>query len=487
MLIAGRYQLHDPIGRGAMGEVWRAYDETLGRAVAVKLLLNQGADATAASRFRLEAQTAGRLNHPNVVGVLDFGEQEDRLYLVMELVDGDSLARLLADSGTLPAERVARIAAEAAAGLAAAHRQGIVHRDIKPANLLLDAHGTCKIGDFGIARFLDDPGAALTATGHIVGTSLYIAPERALGETAGPASDVYSLGCVLYQLLTGRPPFEADSAVGILHQHLDAAPVPPRELGAVLPPAFENFLLGLLDKQPQDRPTAEQAAEWFAAGSWQGHAEPLPAAAPMAAPMTSPMAAPAAASVPGPAPMGETGPPTTYKLPTATGTRSRSGGTRGVQRSGGVRAFVTSRPRVVAAVAGAALFVAAVFLGMALFSSEESAAETPGPSGSPTSSSSTSSASPSAPATDSDTGTGTGTDSGTGADSGTGSVPAPEQTPSAAGTPATTPETAPGGSPAQTETAKEEREKERKARERQDENEPDEEEPDEEEPDENEA
>ncbi|MFJ7019810.1 serine/threonine-protein kinase [Streptomyces sp. NPDC101117] len=279
MLIAGRYRLIESIGRGGMGEVWRAYDETLDRQVAVKLLLPQDSDPTAASRFRLEARTASRIGHPNVVGVRDFGEHDNQLYLVMELVEGDSLARVLTQSGAQPADRVARMAAQAAAGLAAAHRQGVVHRDIKPGNLLLDADGTLKIGDFGIARFLDDPGAALTATGQIVGTSLYLAPERALGKPAGPASDVYALGCVLYQLLTGRPPFNADTAVAILHQHLDATPVPPRELGvAGLPPAFENYLLGLLAKDPEHRPGAQQAADWFAAGAWQGRPEPRPRA-----------------------------------------------------------------------------------------------------------------------------------------------------------------------------------------------------------------
>ncbi|MGW9044409.1 serine/threonine-protein kinase [Streptomyces lydicus] len=276
MLIAGRYRLRDAIGRGAMGEVWRAFDEMLGRPVAMKLLLPHDSDPTASSRFRLEAQTAGRLSHPNVVGILDFGEHEGRLFLVMELVEGDSLARVLTRSGPLPAPRVAPLAAQAADGLAAAHRQGIVHRDIKPANLLLDADGSLKIGDFGIARFLDDPGAALTATGHIVGTSLYLAPERALGRTAGPASDVYSLGCLLYQLLTGVPPFQADSALGVLRQHLDSVPVPPRQLGADLPPAFENYLLGLLAKEPENRPTAEEVADWFGRGAWRGAPEPLP-------------------------------------------------------------------------------------------------------------------------------------------------------------------------------------------------------------------
>jgi serine/threonine-protein kinase len=344
-----------------MGEVWRAYDETLGRAVAVKLLLPQDSDPTASSRFRLEAQTAGRLHHPYVVGVLDFGSYEDRLFLVMELVDGDSLARLLAGSGPQSAERVARMAAQAAAGLAAAHQQGIVHRDIKPANLLLDADGTLKIGDFGIARFLDDPAAALTATGQIVGTSLYLAPERALGRPAGPASDVYSLGCVLYQLLTGVPPFRADTPIAILHQHLDAVPVPPRQLGADVPPAFESYLLGLLAKQPEHRPTAAEVAEWFAGGAWQGRPEPLPAAAP--APAAVPPAAPAPTTAP-PRPAAGAGPATTYALPSPSRGRGRS-----------AAAPVVTPRRVAAAAAAVALFLGAMLAGRAWFAPDGTATE----------------------------------------------------------------------------------------------------------------
>ncbi|MET9390417.1 serine/threonine-protein kinase [Streptomyces sp. NPDC006624] len=371
MLLAGRYRLDEEIGRGGMGEVWRAYDETLARAVAVKLLLPQDTDATAASRFRLEAQTAGSLNHPNVVGVLDFGEYDNRLYLVMELVEGDSLARVLTTSGALPAERVAVLAAQAAAGLAAAHARGIVHRDVKPANLLLDAHGTLKIGDFGIARFLDDPGAALTATGQIVGTGLYLAPERALGKPAGPASDMYSLGCVLYQLLSGRPPFDADSAVALLHQHLDSAPVPPRELGvAQLPPAFENYLLGLLAKQPEDRPTAQQAAEWFAGGAWRGLPEPLPEA-------TAPVRSPGPATY---AP-GETSNPVTYALPTGPRTARGGRGRRSAPRGG-----PGNRPRVAAGAGAAALFLAAMFLGMLWFSPDDTSTEGTEPDPSPSAS-----------------------------------------------------------------------------------------------------
>lgn len=372
MLIADRYRLRDAIGRGAMGEVWRAVDETLDRPVAVKLMLTRDADPTAASRFRLEAQTAGRLNHPHVVGVRDFGEYDNRLFLVMDLIEGDSLAGALAAQGTLPAERVARIAAEAASGLAAAHRQSIVHRDIKPANLLLDADGTLKIGDFGIARFLDDPGNALTATGHIVGTSLYLAPERALGRSAGPASDVYSLGCVLYQLLTGRPPFQADSALAVLHQHLDAVPVPPRQLGAGLPPAFESYLLGLLAKEPQDRPTAEEVADWFAHGAWRGAPEPLPqehrdhtrrGGLPVTGPEPTGLATPTHTAATGGA------------FAPAADTEWRTSVHRAVPRR--PRLSLLRRSKLVAALGTAALFVVALLVGMAWFSPDTGSAQGP--------------------------------------------------------------------------------------------------------------
>ena len=370
MLIAGRYRLQDPIGRGAMGEVWRGYDESLGRAVAIKLLLPHDSDPTATARFRLEAQTAGRLNHPYVVGVYDFGEYDGRLFLVMELVEGDSLAGRLSKGGPLPAEQVARIASQAAAGLAAAHQQGIVHRDIKPANLLQDAEGTLKIGDFGIARFVDDPSGALTTTGQIVGTSLYLAPERALGRPAGPACDVYALGCVLYQLLTGQTPFRAATAVAILHQHLDTAPVPPRQLGVSLPPAFENYLLGLLAKRPEDRPAAQQVAEWFGAGAWQGRPEPLPEPAPMPIPMPMPTPrhthasrnthASRRTSTPRRTPT-PNGPPTTYALPTATRRADRR----------------PPWPRVGGLIAGVVVFLAAVIAGMLWFAPGRSTADTP--------------------------------------------------------------------------------------------------------------
>ncbi|MET9799661.1 serine/threonine-protein kinase [Streptomyces sp. NPDC006368] len=383
MLVADRYRLESPIGRGAMGEVWRATDEVLGRPVAVKLMLGDDSDSQAAARFRLEGQTAARLSHPHVVAVFDFGAWEGRFYLVMEFVEGRSLAQELAAEGRLRAGRVAAIAAQTAAGLAVAHRQGIVHRDIKPGNLMSDPHGTVKLGDFGIARFVDDPAAALTTAGQIVGTSLYLAPERALGRPAGPASDVYSLGCVLYQLLTGRPPFQADTATATLYQHIDTAPVPPRGLGADVPPAFEAYLLGMLAKQPEDRPTAQQVAEWFGSGAWQGRAEPMPAPAPVRAPAPAPVRAsapvPAAAPMPAPARVPAPAPATTYALPTVGGGGGGGRGRRGAPapRRRGARAFVSRRPRVASAIAGAVAFVTAVLVGMALFSPDSGSAETP--------------------------------------------------------------------------------------------------------------
>ncbi|OPG09088.1 serine/threonine protein kinase [Streptomyces sp. GKU 895] len=260
-LLAGRYQLQELLGRGAMGEVWRASDEVLGRRVAVKLL--RAEEAADAERFRLEAQTAARLNHPNVVGMYDFGSHRDQLYLVMELVDGWSLAQERSLRGVLPPAEAAAIAAQAAAGLSAAHQQGVIHRDIKPANLMLATDRTVKIADFGIARFAAAD-STLTATGKILGTADYLAPERALGRSARPASDVYSLGCVLYELLTGRPPFSGATSLAVVQQQVSATPAPPSRLRAEIPQPLSDLVLHLLAKDPAHRLTAEQAADRLA-------------------------------------------------------------------------------------------------------------------------------------------------------------------------------------------------------------------------------
>ncbi|MBL3670494.1 serine/threonine protein kinase [Streptomyces sp. M2CJ-2] len=279
MLLAARYRLEELLGRGGMGEVWRARDEVLGRPVAVKLLLAGGIDPSAAARFRQEAQTTARLSHPNIVAIYDFGQADDRLYLVMEIVQGHSLADRLASAGALTPREVAAIGGQIASGLAAAHRQNVIHRDIKPANLLLAADGTVKVVDFGIARLADDTAAGLTSAGMIVGSVSYLAPERALGKDAGPASDMYALGCVLYELLVGYPPFRADTPTALLYQHVQELPSPPRGMGVELPAELEQLVLALLAKEPEARPGAEQVANWLSApgrSSAAATAQPTP-------------------------------------------------------------------------------------------------------------------------------------------------------------------------------------------------------------------
>ncbi|MFF4248463.1 serine/threonine-protein kinase [Streptomyces sp. NPDC001822] len=362
-----------------MGEVWRATDEVLGRAVAVKLLLGDHADASSTARFRLEAQTAARLSHPHLVAVFDFGSWEDRFYLVMELVEGRSLGDLLEAQESVHPEQVAHIAGQAAAGLAAAHRQGIVHRDIKPGNLMLDADGSVKIGDFGIAQFVDDPSTALTTAGHIVGTSLYLAPERALGRSADAASDMYSLGCVIYQLLVGQPPFRSDTATATLYQHVDTPPVPVRQRGVEISPAFDSYLLGLLAKKPEDRPNAQQVSDWFRTDAWRGRPEPLPQHTPPSRRSGAPAAPAASGGGPG------TGTGSTYRLPQATGRRRAAPAPR-TSKSATTRTSeaIRRRPRVASAVAGTVAFVAAVYLGTVLFAPDTGTADSPDPGTTPT-------------------------------------------------------------------------------------------------------
>ena len=208
-LIAGRFKLERLLGRGGMSEVWLAGDLELERPVAVKLLSAGGT----APRFEREARSAASLSHPNIVGVFDYGEFEGRLYLVLEYVPGGTLDERLSAAmpAPLPDEQTATIAPDLAAGLAHAHAHGIIHRDLKPSNVLFDGEGRAKIADFGVARALSD--ATLTTTGAVVGTAQYMAPEQASGGEVGPESDVYAFGVILFQLLTGRPPFEVDHPV----------------------------------------------------------------------------------------------------------------------------------------------------------------------------------------------------------------------------------------------------------------------------------
>ncbi|WP_326743676.1 protein kinase [Streptomyces sp. NBC_00121] len=264
MLVAGRYRIVTRLGRGGMGEVWRGVDEVLGRPVAVKLLLNQRADEAAIARFHLEARTAAQLSHPHVVAVYDTGTDLERHYLVTEFLDGRNLAEELAARGPLLPARVAGIGGQVADALAAAHGQGVVHRDVKPGNLLLASDGTVKVGDFGIAHFTDESTAGLTLKGQIIGTSAYLAPERAVGQPAGPPADMYALGCVLYELLLGHPPFRAETPAAMLYQHVDTVPDSPNRHRSDLPKAFTAFVMQLLAKYPEARPTAAEAAEFLA-------------------------------------------------------------------------------------------------------------------------------------------------------------------------------------------------------------------------------
>jgi serine/threonine protein kinase/tetratricopeptide (TPR) repeat protein len=263
-LIQGRYRLLDVIGRGGMGEVWRARDESLGRRVAVKCLKPMGPQRDQSftrvlqERFRREARVAAALQHRGVTVVHDFGEYEGVLYLVMELLEGHNLSQLLEENKQhpLPVADVVDIAGQVADALAYTHEQGIVHRDLKPANIMRLTDGTVKICDFGIARLAADIGftSRLTGTGIAMGTPHYMSPEQIGGGHVDHRSDLYSLGCVLYEIATGVPPFDHDDAWAVLVGHRDTTPAPLRDLRAEIPEFFEGLVLDLLAKAPEERP-----------------------------------------------------------------------------------------------------------------------------------------------------------------------------------------------------------------------------------------
>jgi len=247
----GRYSLERPLGHGGMASVFLARDTELDRLVAVKLLDEHAAsDEGLRGRFVREARLAARLSHPNVVSVFDAGEDDGRPYIVMEHVEGETLADLLARRDRLPPEEAGGLAFQAAHGLAHAHAAGLVHRDVKPQNLLLREDGTLKIADFGIARAAE--GTSLTQAGTVLGTAAYLSPEQALGEDVTPATDVYSLGAVLYELLTGRPPLEVRSLDDLAKANAIA---PLRELAPEVPKDLEDFVMRCLARNPAYRPT----------------------------------------------------------------------------------------------------------------------------------------------------------------------------------------------------------------------------------------
>ena len=260
-VLADRYELEAVLGQGGMARVFKARDRVLNRAVAVKVLSPQFAgDEQFVARFRREAQAAAALNHPNIVSVFDTGSQGDVHYIVMEYVEGRTLGEAIRQEGPLLPERATEIAEAVAAALAAAHEAGLVHRDIKPGNIMITREGEVKVMDFGIAR--TSTGDNLTQTASILGTASYLSPEQAQGEPVDSRSDIYSMGCVLYEMLTSRAPFKGDSPVAIAYKHVRENPVPPSRLNGDVSSALEAVVMKCMAKNPANRyQTAEELRE----------------------------------------------------------------------------------------------------------------------------------------------------------------------------------------------------------------------------------
>ncbi len=282
----GRYELSSRIAVGGMGEVWKATDSIIGRAVAIKILKDEYmGDPGFLERFRAEARHAALVNHEGIANVFDYGEEQGSAYIVMELVPGEPLSAIIEREGRLPSDRVLGIVAQTGAALQAAHDAGLVHRDVKPGNLLITPEGRVKITDFGIARIADQ--VPLTATGQVMGTVQYLAPEQASGHMATSATDVYSLGIVAYECLAGRRPFTGDSQVAIAMAQINDT---PPELPSDVPAPVQRLVMACLAKKPEDRPksaaklaqaaTALHRGDLRLAASYVPQVDPQPAAAP---------------------------------------------------------------------------------------------------------------------------------------------------------------------------------------------------------------
>src|SRR2546421_91306 len=252
-VLGERYKLQDPIGRGGMATIYRGQDLRMDRVVAIKVLREvYSTDPKFVTRFQREARAASALQHPNIVQVFDYGQTDGNYFIVMELVEGTDLRRYLRSRGVLAVDRAIIIAHDVALGLGAAHRRGIVHRDVKPQNVLVGRDGTIKLTDFGIASVYKDINAErLTTTGMTLGTVQYYAPEQAQGEIVSPAADVYALGIVMYEMLTGRTPFDGDTPVAVAMQHIQDLPTPPSHFNPNIPPALEEIILRCLEKAPE--------------------------------------------------------------------------------------------------------------------------------------------------------------------------------------------------------------------------------------------
>jgi eukaryotic-like serine/threonine-protein kinase len=288
-LADGRYEVERVLGRGGMAVVYLARDRELHRSVAVKVLEPRfTGDESVQARFVREARLAARLSHPNVVQVYDAGESDDRPYIVMEYVPGSSLAQ----AGKLPPDEAVQLALQACAGLQHAHEAGLVHRDIKPGNLLLREDGVLKIADFGIARTTD--ATQLTQVGTILGTAAYLAPEQAAGEEVTAAADLYSLGAVLYELLTGRRPYEFDSLAELAAKQSEGSITPVRDLEPSVPEPVEAAVMRTLARDPRFRPaSASELAQDLAA------ANALPTEPLLATAITEPLGSRTYRSIPG--------------------------------------------------------------------------------------------------------------------------------------------------------------------------------------------
>ena len=259
--VGSRYELGEMLGRGGMAEVRKGTDVRLGRTVAVKRLRTDlASDPTFQARFRREAQSAASLNHPSIVSVYDTGEEMStdgtdvaQPYIVMEYVAGRTLRDILREGRKILPERALEITSGVLGALDYSHRAGIIHRDIKPGNVMLTPAGDVKVMDFGIARAMSDASSTMTQTAAVVGTAQYLSPEQARGETVDSRSDVYSTGCLLYELLTGRPPFVGDSPVAVAYQHVREEASPPSTLDDELPPEIDAIVMKALAKPLPER------------------------------------------------------------------------------------------------------------------------------------------------------------------------------------------------------------------------------------------
>jgi serine/threonine-protein kinase len=275
-ILAGRYRIEAPLGQGGMAITYLARDLVLDRPVAVKVMQRGTPDPADLARFQREARVAAAVSHPNVVQVYDAGQDGDIRFLVLEWVEGGDLAQFMRQNAPVPLDEAVRLVLDVLHGLAAIHQAGIVHRDVKPGNVLIDRQGRAKLTDFGIARRHDEP--TLTSPVELLGTAPYVAPERIRGEPATPASDLYAVGVLLYELLTGRLPFPGQTPEELLAQHVHAPPIPPRRWRHDIPPALERVVLRALAKDPVARyRSAEAMAAALRSASTAEPRSPLPA------------------------------------------------------------------------------------------------------------------------------------------------------------------------------------------------------------------